>query len=69
MGAVNLQTLIYFGAAGGSLVLALSLLYARYVRKDPQAIRTGGGSTLFAICLLLFALGAAAAGFALARAG
>ena len=61
--------MIYFGAAGGSLALALSLLYARYVRKDPQAVRSGGGFTLFAGCLLLFALGAAAAGFASVRAG
>ena len=61
--------MIYFGAAGGALALALSLLYARYVRKDPQAVRSGGGSTLFAMCLLLFALGAAVAGLASARAG
>jgi hypothetical protein len=66
---VSIQTLIYFGAAGGSLALALSLLYGRYVRKDPRAVRSGGGATLFAVCLLLFALGAAAAGFASARAG
>ncbi len=56
------QALIYFGAAGGALALAVSLLYARYVRRDPQAIRSGGGFTLFAICMLLFAVGAAAAG-------
>jgi hypothetical protein len=67
--AVSLQTMIYFGATGGSLALAVSLLYARYVRKDAQAIRSGGGFTLFAIALLLFALGAAAAGLASARAG
>ena len=56
--------MIYFGAAGGSLALAVSLLYARYVRKEAQAVRPGSGSTLFAVCLLLFALGAAAAGLA-----
>ena len=56
--------MIYVGAAGGSRALALSLLNARYVRKDAQAVRSGGGATLFAICLLLFALGAAAAGLA-----
>lgn len=65
---MNLQTMIYFGAAGGSLALALSLLYARFVRKDAQAVRSGSGFTLFAVCLLLFALGAAAAGFASAGA-
>ncbi len=59
---VGPQALIYFGVAGGSLALALSLLYARYVRHDPQAVRSRGGFTLFAICMLLFAIGAAAAG-------
>ncbi len=61
--------MIYFGVAGGSLALAVSLIYARYVRKDPQAVRSGGGFTLFAICLLLFAIGATAAGLVSARAG
>jgi hypothetical protein len=60
--------MIYFGAAGGSLALALSLLYSRYIRRDDQALRSRGGATLFAICLLLFALGAAAAGLAAAGA-
>ena len=66
---VGLQALIYFGVAGGALVLALSLLYARYVRRDPQAVRSRGGFTLFAVFLLLFAVGAAAAGLVSARAG
>jgi hypothetical protein len=66
---VGPQTLIYFGVAGGSLALALSLLYARYVRRDPQAIRSRGGFTLFAVCLLLFAIGAAAAGLVSAQVG
>lgn len=66
---MNVQSLIYFGAAGGALALALSLLNARYVRKDAQAVRPGSGFTLFAVCLLLFALGAVAAGFVSARAG
>ena len=59
---VDPQAMIYFGIAGGSLALALSLLYARYVRRDPQALRSGGGFTLFAVCMLLCAIGAAAAG-------
>ena len=63
------QALIYFGLAGGSLVLAFSLLHARYVRHDPQAVRSRGGFTLFAIFLLLFAVGAAAAGLVSAQAG
>ena|SRR5688500_10213009 len=67
--AVGLQALIYFSVAGGSLALALSLLYARYMRQDPQAVRSRGGFTLFAVCLLLFAVGAAAAGLVSAQAG
>ena len=63
------QTMIYFAVAGGSLALALSLLYARYVRQDPQAVRSRGGYTLFALCMLLFALGAAAAGLVSVEAG
>lgn len=61
--------MIYFGAAGGSLALGLSLLYTRYVRRDAQALRSGGGFTLFAISLILFAFGAAAAGIAAAGGG
>ena len=59
--------MIYFGAAGGALALALSLLYARYVRRDPQAVCSGGGFTLFAVCMLLFAIGAATAGLVAVR--
>ncbi len=64
---VDPQAMIYFGVAAGSLALALSLLYTRYVRRDPQAVRSGGGFTLFAVCMLLFAIGAAAAGLASVR--
>ena len=67
--SVSPQALIYFGVAAGSLALAISLLYGRYVRQDPQAVRSRGGVTLFAVCLLLFALGAAAAGLIAARVG
>ena len=66
---VDPQAMIYFGVAGGSLALALSLLYTRYVRRDPQAVRSGGGFTLFAVCMLLFAVGAAAAGLVSALGG
>jgi hypothetical protein len=61
--------MIYFGVAGGALAVALSLLYARYVRRDPQAVRSGGGFTFFAICMLLFAVGSAAAGLVSWQAG
>jgi hypothetical protein len=61
--------LIWFGIAGGAVALAVSLLYSRYVRHDPQAVRSGGGFTLFAAFLLLFAMGALVAGLASLRAG
>ncbi len=63
------QALIWFGVAGGAGAVALSLLHARYVRKEAQAVRSGGGFTLFALFLLLFAVGAAIAGYAASRAG
>jgi hypothetical protein len=66
---VGPQALLWFGIAGGALILALSLLYSRFVRRDPQAIRSGGGFTLFAMFLLLFGIGALVAGLASARVG
>lgn len=63
------QALIWFGVAGGAAALALSLLHARYVRKETQAVRSGGGFALFALFLFLFAAGAAAAGYAAVQAG
>jgi hypothetical protein len=61
--------LIYFGLAGGAAALGVSLLLARYVRRDPQAVRSGGAFTFFAVCMFLFALGAATAGWITSREG
>jgi hypothetical protein len=61
--------LIYFGIAGGALALGVSLLYARFVRRDPRAVRSGGGFAFFAVFMFLFAVGAVAAGYASLRAG
>ena len=63
------QAILWFGIAGGALVAALTLLYNRYVKRAPQATRSGGSFTLFAVFMLLFAIGAAAAGVAAAAAG
>jgi hypothetical protein len=63
------QALIWFGIAGGAAVAAVTLLYNRYVRRTPQAVRAGGSFALFAGILFLFALGAAAAGMAAVAAG
>lgn len=61
---VNTQALLWFGIAGSALLFAGSLIYARYVRKEPRAVASGGSYTLFALLMVLFALGAAAAGMA-----
>lgn len=67
--SVGPQALIYFGIAGGSLALAITLLYARFVRRDQGAVRSRGGFAFFAGCLVLFAIGAAIAGYVSAQAG
>jgi hypothetical protein len=56
------QTLVWFGIAGGAAVFALSLLHARYIARQPRAVQSRGGFTLFAIVMLLFAVAAAIAG-------
>ena len=63
------QALIYFGIAGGSLALAVTLLYSRFVSKEQSAVRSRGGFAFFASCLVLFAIGAAVAGYVSAQAG
>ncbi len=59
---MNIQALLWFGIAGGALLFAGSLLHARYVRKEPRAVASGGSYTLFALLMVLFAVGATAAG-------
>ncbi len=66
---MGLQSMIYFVVAGGSLALAISLLYSRFVRRDQQAVRSGGAFAYFAAFMVLFAVGAALAGYVSLRAG
>jgi hypothetical protein len=66
---LGVQALIWFGAAGGAGAFGLSLLWTRYVRKEANAVQAGGGHVLFAVCTLLFALGALIAGLASAGVG
>jgi hypothetical protein len=68
-GHVRAQALIYFGLAGGAAALGVSLLVTRYVRRDPQAVRSGGAFAFFAGCMFLFAFGAATAGWITVRDG
>ncbi len=66
---MGLQAFIWFGVAGGAVAIGLSLLHARYVRRDENAVRSGGGFTLFALFMFACAVGAAIAGIAAARIG
>jgi hypothetical protein len=61
---LDAQSLVWFGIAGGAALFALSLLNARYVRKEQRAVRSRGGFTVFAIFMLIFAAGAFVAGLA-----
>lgn len=61
---MDAASLLWFGIGGGAAVFSLSLFYQRYVKRTPQAIQSGGSFTMFAILMLLFALGAIAAGIA-----
>ncbi len=56
------RALIWFLAALAALGLAVSILYARYVRKEERYTHPESGATLFTICLFLFAAGAVVAG-------
>ncbi|MDQ2682342.1 MAG: hypothetical protein M3Y37_02330 [Chloroflexota bacterium] len=57
------QALVYFGISGGTLLLALSLLRKRYLERDVAAVRSGGGYTMFALLMVIFAIGAFFAGY------
>jgi hypothetical protein len=63
------QAVIWFLLAAAGLLVVGWLLFSRYVRKDQQAVRSGTGFFLFAACVLLFAVGALAAGFFSVAAG
>lgn len=60
---MNGQAIVYFGVSGGTLLLALSLLRKRYIKQDHVAVTSGGGYTMFAILMMLFAVGAFLAGY------
>ncbi len=63
------QALLWFGIAGGALLFALSLLRSRYLLKEPRAVQSRGAYAMFAFFMVLFALGAFAAGVAALNAG
>jgi hypothetical protein len=56
------QTILWFGISGGALIFALSLIRQRYITKTPRAMQSRGSFTMFAILMLIFAVGAFVAG-------
>lgn len=64
---VNVQTILWFGIAGGALLFGLSLLHKRYIAREDRAVQSRGAFTLFAAFAILFAFGALAAGIASIR--
>ena len=57
------QALVYFGISGGTLLLAISLLRKRYITRERAAVASGGGYTMFALLMVIFAIGAFFAGY------
>ena len=59
---MDAQAIVWFLIAAIAAGMALRLLYQRYISKQASAVQSRGGATLFAICLILFSLFAAAVG-------
>jgi hypothetical protein len=66
---VGPQSTLWFVVAVVAAGFGLSMLYQRFVRRSPAAVRSGAGSILFAIFMLIFAAGAAIAGYAAVTVG
>ena len=56
--------IVWFGIAGGAVVFAITLLVQRYIQKVPKAVQAGSSFAMFAAIMMLFAIGAAIAGYA-----
>jgi hypothetical protein len=54
--------LFYFGLSGAALLIAVQLLWTKYVRKTKRATRDRGAYTLFAVFMLVVSAGAFALG-------
>lgn len=59
---MDAQAAVWFVLAIIAAFGGLRLLFERYVTKKRTAVQSRGGTTLFAICMLIFAAGAFAAG-------
>ena len=60
---MDAQAIVWFVIAAVAGGAAVRLVFNQFIAKKPSALHSRGGTTLFAICLLMFALGALAAGF------
>lgn len=56
------QSIIWFVIGIVALLSGVRLLVRRYVLRSPQALQSRGSYTLFAVFMIIFALGAFAAG-------
>lgn len=61
---VDAQSIIWFAISIVALLSGVRLLIRRYVLKSPQAVQSRGSYTLFAVFMIIFALGAFVAGMA-----
>jgi hypothetical protein len=59
---MDAQAAIWFVIAAAAAIGGVKLLYERFIVKKATAVESRGGTTLFALCMILFALGALAAG-------
>ena len=60
---MDAQAIVWFVIAAVAGGAAIRLVFNQFIAKKPSALHSSGGTTLFAICLLLFAVGAIVAGF------
>jgi hypothetical protein len=56
------RVLVYFGLSGAAFLIAVQLLWTKYVRKTRRATRDRGSYTLFALFMLVVSAGAFALG-------
>ncbi len=56
------QSIIWFVIGIVALLSGVRLLVRRYILRSPQALQSRGSYTLFAVFMIIFALGAFAAG-------
>ena len=59
---MDLQGVVWFIFAAVAGFSGMRILVERYIFKQPQAVQSRGGHTLFALCMLVSAAGALAAG-------